>query len=70
MKRLLLIGALVSAGLFIVPAESQAACGRVGHRVRAVLRAPFKLGQAIRARRCNCDASCECQSVCTSCSPY
>lgn len=68
MNRLLLIAALVSVGLFVVPTESQAACGRFGHRVRAVLRAPFKLVRGILARRCHCDASCECPGACTNCS--
>jgi hypothetical protein len=68
MKRLLLIGALASAALFVAPAESEAACGRFRHRVGAVLRAPFKLAKAIRARRCHCDANTESHAACSTCS--
>jgi hypothetical protein len=62
MKRLLLVGALASVALFVAPAESEAACGR------AVLRAPFKVVKAIRARRCNCEAGTASHSACATCS--
>ena len=67
MKRLFLVGALASAALFVAPAESEAACGRFRHRVGAVLRAPFKLAKAIRARRCHCDAGTTSHSACATC---
>ena len=68
MKRLLLVFAVASAALFVVPAESEAACGRFRHRVGAVLRAPFKLAKAIRARRCNCAANTNSHAACSACS--
>ena len=68
MKRLLLVGAIASAALFVAPAESEAACGRFRHRVGAVLRAPFKLGKAIRARRCNCAVITNSHTACSTCS--
>lgn len=68
MKRLLLVGALASVALFVAPAESEAACGRFRHRVGAVLRAPFKVVKAIRARRCNCEAGTASHSACATCS--
>jgi hypothetical protein len=68
MKRLLLVGAIASAALFVAPAESEAACGRFRHRIGAVLRAPFKLAKVIRARRCHCEAGTAGHSACATCS--
>lgn len=68
MKRLLLVCAVASAAPFVAPAESEAACGRFRQRVGAVLRAPFKVAKAIRARRCNCEAGAASHSACTTCS--
>ena len=68
MKRLLLVCAVASASLFVAPAESEAASGRLRQRVGAVLRAPFKVAKAIRARRCNCEAGAASNSACTTCS--
>ena len=68
MKRLLLVCAIASAALFVAPAESEAACGRFRHRVGAVLRAPFKVAKAIRARRCNGGAGTVSHAACSSCS--
>jgi len=66
MKRLLLVCAIASAALFVAPAESEAACGRFRHRVGAVLRAPFKVAKAIRARRCNCEAGAARHAACST----
>jgi len=68
MERVFIVGALIATGLFLVPTESEAACGRFRHRVGAVPRAPFKVAKAIRARRCNCAAGTASHAACTNCS--
>ena len=71
MKRSLLIAGLaVAAACWMVPCEAQA-CGRFGHRLRAVVRAPLRVARApvrlvrtIRQRRCGCGPSCYCSPAC------
>jgi len=66
-KRSLLIAVLAMAAVcWMMPCETLA-CGRFGHRLRAVarvplrvVRAPVRLVRTIRQRRCGCGPACYC----------